>query len=71
MSKFKSFAKSFGDWELSISEPWPRWVELCRREGSSTSPYRMELETARDLHHALGRLIALADADDDAAKNSK
>jgi hypothetical protein len=64
VSIYRSFEKTFGDVHVRLSEPSPRWLEIERTDRSDCRLFGLNLEQARDLHYALGRLIAQADDDD-------
>jgi len=66
MSVYHTFQKRVGAYELRLSKPSPRYVEIIdvRMQGDGCESLRIDIEDARDVHYALGRLIELADKDD-------
>lgn len=67
MSIYKSFVKTFGPFKVRLSEPHPRRLEVTNTR-ENCRLFGLDLEEARDLHYALGRLIAQADEDDTKGK---
>jgi hypothetical protein len=63
MSIYRSFEKTIGPLRLTLSQPHPRWLEIANNR-EDCRLFGLNLEEARDLHYALGRLIAQADEDD-------
>lgn len=61
-----SLRKTFGLFVITASEPWPRSITIERTDHKMDG-YKLSglsLESARDLHYALGRIIAMANAED-------
>jgi hypothetical protein len=59
-----NFSKTIGYVYLGLTPPWPRWLTIRRTDRDDMELSGLTLEQARDLHYALGRLIAQADEED-------